>query len=81
MGIGGLTADVDEDNPEFINASTPVIGDGDTFLTLSYGGGLKAPLLWGPVGLRSDIRGRTVPNLHGKAVTWLELTGGLTFTF
>jgi len=81
VGIGGITASVDEDEPGFLNAPTPVFQDGDTFFTLSYGGGLKTPRLWGPLGLRGDIRGRTIPNLLGEGVTWLELTGGLTFTF
>ncbi len=81
VGIGGITASVDEDEPGFLNAPTPVFEGGDTFFTFSYGGGLKTPRLWGPLGLRGDIRGRTIPNLHGEALTWLELTGGLTFTF
>lgn len=81
VGIGGITASVDENEPGFLNAPTPVFEDGDTFFTFSYGGGLKTPRLWGPLGLRGDIRGRTIPNLHGEALTWLELTGGLTFTF
>ncbi len=80
-GIGGITASVDEDAPEFLNAPTPVVGSGDTFLTFSYGGGIKAPYLWGPIGVRGDLRARTLPNFHGKAMTWMELTGGLTFTF
>ncbi len=81
VGIGGITASVDEDEPGFLNAPTPVFEDGDTFFTFSYGGGLKTPRLWGPLGLRGDIRGRTIPNILGEGLTWLELTGGLTFTF
>ena len=38
--------------------------------------------MWGPMGLRADIRARTLPNFFGKAVNWLpELTGGVIFTF
>ncbi len=81
VGIGGITASVDEDEPGFLTATTPVFEGGDTFFTFSYGGGVKTPQLWGPLGLRGDIRGRTIPNLLGEALTWLELTGGLTFTF
>lgn len=80
-GVGGITAVVDEDEPGFLNAAAPVFEDNDTFFTFSYGGGLSAPSLWGPLGLRGDVRGRTIPNLHGEAVTWLELTGGVTLTF
>ena len=80
-GIGGITTSVDEDDAEFLNAPTPVFEDGDTFFTFSYGAGVKSPQLWGPLGFRGDIRGRTIPNLLGEGVTWLELTGGLTFTF
>ncbi len=75
-GIGGLTVD----NNSVQIANQPFV-DGN-YLTFSYGGGLKAPRLWGPMGLRGDIRGRTLPNfVGGDATTWLELTGGLTFTF
>jgi opacity protein-like surface antigen len=81
FGVGGLTAVVDENKPAFAEGSTPVFGDKDTFFTFSYGGGVKAPMLWGPLGLRADARGRTLPNLLGKGVTWLELTGGITLTF
>jgi hypothetical protein len=53
----------------------------DTFFMFSYGGGIKAAQLWGPVGLRGEIKGRTMPNVFGKQVTWPEITGGLTFTW
>jgi hypothetical protein len=48
---------------------------------VSYGGGLKALQLWGPVGLRADVRGRTMPNFFGERLTWGEATGGLTFSW
>lgn len=79
-GVGGLTAVVDEDGPA-PSGLPPVFKDGDTFFTFSYGGGVKVPRLWGPLGLRGDVRGRTLPNLLGKGVTWLELTGGITLSF
>jgi len=60
---------------------TIMMSDGDTFLTLNYGGGIKAMNLWGPVGLRADVRGRSLPNFYGKSMHWPELTGGLTFTW
>jgi hypothetical protein len=65
-------------------ASVPVtvtrpraIEDGDTFFAVSYGGGVKAMRLWGPVGLRGEVRGRTLPNYYGGAPTWFEATGGI----
>jgi opacity protein-like surface antigen len=81
FGVGGLTAVVDEDRPSFAEGATPVFGDNDTFFTFSYGGGVKVPMLWGPLGLRADARGRTIPNLLGQGTSWLELTGGITLTF
>ena len=58
-----------------------VLEDGDTFFAFSYGGGIKGINLWGPVGLRGDVRARTMPNFYGKSLTWLETTGGITFTW
>jgi Outer membrane protein beta-barrel domain len=58
-----------------------VMEDADTFLTFNYGGGVKAMNLWGPVGVRADIRGRTLPNYFGKTVSWPELTGGVVFSW
>jgi hypothetical protein len=67
--------------PVLSNGRTIVLNDGDTFLTVNYGGGVKAMNLWGPMGLRADVRGRTLPNFYGKAVHWPEVTGGLTFSW
>jgi len=58
-----------------------VFGRGDTFFTFSYGGGLKATRLWGPMGVFGDFRGRTVPNFFGHANTWPELSAGLNFSW
>ena len=55
--------------------------DGETFFTFSYGGGLKATRLWGPMGVFGDFRGRTVPNFFGHANTWPELSAGLNFSW
>jgi hypothetical protein len=54
---------------------------GETFFTFSYGGGLKAARLWGPMGVFGDIRGRTLPNLFGHGNTWPELSAGLNFAW
>jgi hypothetical protein len=55
--------------------------DGGTFFTFSYGGGLKATRLWGPMGVFGDFRGRTVPNFFGHGNTWPELSAGLNFSW
>jgi hypothetical protein len=64
-------------NPE--SALEPaVLNDGDTFLTLNYGGGFKASRLWGPVGLRADLRVRTMPSFFAHTTHWIETTAGFT---
>jgi hypothetical protein len=62
-------------------ARSLIMEDGDTFFAVSYGGGIKAINLWGPVGLRGDFRGRTMPNFFGRGLSWFEMTGGVTFTW
>jgi hypothetical protein len=57
------------------------IDDGDTFFNISYGGGVKGERLWGPVGFRFEIRGRTAPNFFGDTLNAWEPTGGLLFTW
>jgi hypothetical protein len=52
-----------------------------TFFTFSYGGGIKATRLWGPMGFFGDFRGRTVPNFFGNGNTWPEINAGLNFTW
>jgi hypothetical protein len=97
MGVGGLTAEVRHGESAFLDGGglvptrsgvlvpnpvpTRVISDGDTFFTVNYGGGIKAMNLWGPVGLRADFRGRTIPNFYHSSTTWPEVTGGLLFSF
>ena len=58
-----------------------VLDSGDTFFTFSYGGGLKATRLWGPMGVFGDFRGRTVPNFLGHSNTWPEISAGLNFSW
>jgi hypothetical protein len=60
---------------------TVVVHNNTAFFAVNYGGGIKAANLWGPIGLRADIRGRTFPNFRGESLTWPEATAGLTFTF
>jgi hypothetical protein len=56
-----------------------VMQDGQTFFNVSYGGGIKSMRLWGPMGLRAEVRGRTIPNYYGGSPTWFEATGGINF--
>ncbi len=80
VSVGGLTVTGDR----FTIATTPlpIQVSSDTFLTFSYGGGVKVPKLFGPVGLRGEMRARTVPNLlFGQSTTWLEPTGGIIISF
>jgi len=93
-GAGGLTTSVKNANSFVLNVvpSTDIFGrpifvpndvidDHDTFFTFSYGGGVKAERLWGPMGVFGDIRGRTLPNFFGSATTRTELSAGLTFSW
>ena len=67
------------DNGTTLNVVRPFTVDGgDTFFTVSIGAGVKSNRLWGPVGLRGDVRGRILPNYYGAMTTWLETTGGIT---
>jgi hypothetical protein len=67
--------------PPFPSSTALVLDNRDTFFTFNYGGGLKGYRLWGPVGLRADFLGRTMPNFFGNGLTWFEMTGGVTFSF
>jgi hypothetical protein len=62
-------------------APSVVMEDGDTFFAISYGGGIKALELAGPMGLRFDLRGRSMPNFFGNHLSWMEMSGGLLFTW
>jgi len=53
----------------------------DTFFNVSYGAGLKSIRLWGPLGFRAEIRGRTIPNYYHGSPTMIEGSVGLNFVF
>jgi hypothetical protein len=90
-GVTGIVGDPEDFDEDFFDKDvadfTPENGPPlqlqgrDTFFQFSYGGGVKAMNLWGPVGLRGEVRGRTIPNFFGNSITWLETTGGVTFTW
>src|SRR5215831_14028450 len=56
FGLGGVTTSLSPDTIAFWGGSIPTR---DTFLSMSYGGGVKTLRKWGPVGYRLDVRGRT----------------------
>jgi hypothetical protein len=60
---------------------TVSVGQNDTFFNVSYGVGLKSVKLWGPMGFRAEVRGRTIPNFYHGAPTLLEGSVGLNFVF
>jgi hypothetical protein len=86
-GAGALMTQIPGSASSVMYLSAPtaapiVMNNHDYFFTFSYGGGVKALNLWGPVGLRADIRGRTIPNFIGNhATNWPEASGGLTITW
>jgi hypothetical protein len=85
-GFVGDVEDVGDPSDDSVNIASPGmpavrLSDGDTFFQFSYGGGLKAWNLWGPVGLRAEVKGRTMPNFFGNSMSWLETTGGITFSW
>jgi len=67
--------------PVSVFVPNDVMTTSETFFTFSYGGGLKAERLVGPLGFFGDIRGRTIPNFFTNSLTYPELTAGLTFSW
>ncbi len=51
------------------------------FFTFSYGAGVKAQRIRGPLGFRAELRVRTVPDFLGYRTSWIEPTAGVTFTW
>ena len=64
-------------------ALVPFVSRGDfgTHFALNYGGGVKMVRLVGPLGVRFDARGYTVPDVFGGNLNFFEVSGGLHFTF
>ena len=75
-GLGGVTTSLTDDGSPY-----PERRQRQTFLAVSYGGGVKALRKWGPIGYRVDLRGRTLPHYYGFRFSWLEATTGVTFSF
>ena len=83
FGIGGVTAHIG--SPGSFTTTFPDrtirIDNNDTFLSLNYGVGVKALRVIGPVGLRVNVLGRTMPNFFGRGNSWAEVTGGPVFAW
>jgi len=48
-----------------------------TKLAFNYGGGMKFPRLFGPLGLRFDVRGYSATGIITERLKMLEITGGI----
>ena len=62
-------------------ASKTLVSDNSAFFSVNYGAGIKVAKIWGPMGARVDVRGRTFPNFRGQTITWPEVNAGLLLTF
>ncbi len=51
-----------------------------TRFAFNYGGGVKLRRLAGPIGLRFEVRGYSIPDVTSQTLNILEATGGITFT-
>jgi hypothetical protein len=91
FGVGGITASVPGNGSTLLLDATGLepnlnlgeirLTDGKTFFTMNYGGGFKCLRLWGPLGWRAEFRNRITPNFYGRVNSWIEGSGGLTFTW
>ncbi len=52
-----------------------------TRFAFNYGGGVKFRRLAGPLGLRLDVRGYSVPDVSAQTLNMFEASAGLVFTF
>ena len=48
---------------------------------VNYGGGLKFMSLAGPLGIRIDVRGYTLPDVFSNRLNLFEVSGGLMISF
>jgi hypothetical protein len=52
-----------------------------TKFTVNYGGGLKFDRLAGPVGIRIDVRGYTIPHVFDQTLNFIEGTVGVILSW
>jgi hypothetical protein len=56
-------------------------GDIGTKFAFNYGGGIKLRNLAGPLGVRFDIRGYSVPGVFSQTLNFVEGSVGVLFSF
>ena len=56
-------------------------GDIGTKFAFNYGGGIKFRNLAGPLGVRFDVRGYSVPDVFSQTLNFVEGSVGLLFSF
>lgn len=56
-------------------------GDIGTKFSVNYGGGIKFRKLAGPLGVRIDVRGYSVPGVFSQTLNFVEGSIGLLFSF
>ncbi|MSO22317.1 MAG: hypothetical protein EXQ58_03490 [Acidobacteria bacterium] len=56
-------------------------GDIGTKFAVNYGGGIKLRKLAGPLGVRFDVRGYSVPGVFSQTLNFVEGSVGLLFSF
>ena len=56
-------------------------GDIGTKFSVNYGGGVKFRNLAGPLGVRFDVRGYSVPGVFSQTLNFVEGSVGLLFSF
>jgi hypothetical protein len=52
-----------------------------TNFSINYGGGLKLRKLIGPLGANIDIRGYTLPGVHGENLNFIQTSAGLVISW
>lgn len=57
------------------------LGDIGTKFAFNYGGGIKFRKLAGPLGVRVDVRGYSVPGVFSQTLNFVEGSVGLLFSF
>jgi len=57
------------------------LGDIGTKFAFNYGGGIKFRNLAGPLGVRFDVRGYSVPGVFSQTLNFVEGSVGLLFSF
>ncbi len=66
---------------QYGNSDLPSEAQVGTKFAFNYGGGMKFPRLWGPFGLRFDLRGYTATGVFSSSLSMFEVTGGLLISF